>query len=93
MKESAAGEGFLAGIAKEWEAEAARAEFGGRECPGANSELFSREEGGALPKMVTPFKFGLADGWEAASSGCRGLRWKIGGELKLCPGATRFKVR
>src|SRR5213595_3544614 len=56
---SAAGEGFLAGIAKDWEAEAAIAEVWRTRVVLARFGIILAKEGGALAKMVTPFKLGL----------------------------------
>ena len=58
-EESAAGEGFLAEIAKEWEAEALRAEAWRTRVVLARFGIILSKEGGALAKMLTPFRFGL----------------------------------
>jgi uncharacterized protein (TIGR01777 family) len=56
---SAAGSGFLPGICREWEAETARgAEFGAR-VVSLRFGIILAAHGGALAKMVTPFKLGL----------------------------------
>src|SRR6266436_7510527 len=51
-EESAAGGGFLAGIAKDWEAEAARAEVWRTRVVLARFGIILAREGGALPRMV-----------------------------------------
>jgi len=76
-EESAAGDGFLAEIAKEWEAESLKAEAWRTRVVLARFGIILAKQGGALPKMVTPFRMDWAEGWEAESSGCRGLRWKM----------------
>jgi uncharacterized protein (TIGR01777 family) len=56
---SAAGEGFLAEMCVAWEAESARAkDFGARVVMPRIGIVLSKD-GGALAKMITPFKFGL----------------------------------
>ena len=63
---SASGNDFLAGLCREWEAETARgAEFGAR-VVNLRFGIILAAHGGALPKMVLPFKLGaggrLGDG-------------------------------
>jgi uncharacterized protein (TIGR01777 family) len=63
---SAPGNNFLAGVCREWEAETARAaEFGAR-VVSLRFGIILAAHGGALPRMVTPFKLGaggrLGDG-------------------------------
>jgi uncharacterized protein len=57
---SAPGTGFLANLARDWEAEAARAAtvFGIRTVILRFGMILS-SDGGALPRMILPFKFGL----------------------------------
>jgi uncharacterized protein (TIGR01777 family) len=57
-EESKAGTDFLAGLAKEWEAEAVKAEALGIRVALARFGIILAREGGALAKMVTPFKLG-----------------------------------
>lgn len=53
------GDDFLATLCREWEAEALRAqELGVRTVVARNGIVLARE-GGALPRMLTPFRFGL----------------------------------
>ncbi|QQS42515.1 MAG: TIGR01777 family protein [Acidobacteriota bacterium] len=57
--ESAPGEGFLAELSRDWEAESMKAtEFGARVVIPRFGIVLSKE-GGALAKMITPFSFGL----------------------------------
>jgi uncharacterized protein (TIGR01777 family) len=58
-EDSGAGTGFLADLAKDWEAEALRAaEFGTRVVLARFGIILARQ-GGALPKMMLPFKLGV----------------------------------
>ncbi len=56
---SAAGQGFLADLAQEWEAEAAKAKALGVRVVLARFGIILAKHGGALPQMMAPFKFGL----------------------------------
>jgi uncharacterized protein len=58
-EESKVGTDFLAGLAKEWEAEALKAEAIGIRVVLARFGIILAREGGALAKMVTPFKLGV----------------------------------
>jgi hypothetical protein len=57
-EESATGPDFLADLAREWEAEALKAEALGIRVVLARFGIILAREGGALPKMMRPFKFG-----------------------------------
>ncbi len=57
-EESKAGTDFLAGLAQEWEAEALKAEALGIRVVLARFGIILAREGGALAKMLLPFKLG-----------------------------------
>jgi uncharacterized protein len=56
---SAPGDDFLALLARDWETEARRAEFAGIRTVVLRFGLILSRDGGALPQMLTPFRFGL----------------------------------
>jgi uncharacterized protein len=56
---SATGTDFLALLARDWEAEAARAQASGIRTAILRFGLILSSEGGALPRMLPPFRFGL----------------------------------
>lgn len=58
-EESKPGENFLAELAREWEAEAVKAEAMGIRVVRARFGIILARHGGALPKMMLPFRFGL----------------------------------
>jgi uncharacterized protein len=58
-EESAPGNTFLANLAKDWETEALRAEEFGTRVVLARFGIILAIEGGALPQMMLPFKFGV----------------------------------
>jgi uncharacterized protein (TIGR01777 family) len=58
-EESAPGSDFLAELAKEWENEAVKAEKLGVRVVLLRFGIILAKEGGALPKMMLPFKYGL----------------------------------
>jgi uncharacterized protein (TIGR01777 family) len=58
-EKSEVGRGFLAELASEWEAEAMRAEAYGVRVTRARFGIILAKEGGALPQMMAPLKFGL----------------------------------
>ena len=71
-EESSAGTDFLAGLAQEWEAEARKAEALGIRVVLARFGIILAREGGALPKMMLPFKFGAGG---KLSSGLQWMSW------------------
>jgi uncharacterized protein (TIGR01777 family) len=58
-EKSEMGRGFLAELASEWEAEAMRAEVHGVRVVLARFGVILAKDGGALPEMMAPLKFGL----------------------------------
>jgi uncharacterized protein (TIGR01777 family) len=56
-EESLPGNDFLSGLAKEWEAEALKAEAIGIRVVLARFGIILARDGGALPRMVLPFRF------------------------------------
>jgi len=56
---SANGEGFLAALARDWEAESPRAESLGVRTVLLRLGMILSRRGGALPRMLAPFKLGL----------------------------------
>src|SRR5688572_17025753 len=68
----AAGIGFLADVAKEWEAEARRAEDAGIRTVLLRTGMVLAKEGGALGTMLLPFKLGLGG---VVGSGKQWLSW------------------
>lgn len=58
-EKSEVGRGFLAELASEWEAEAIRAEAFGMRVVRTRFGIILAKEGGALPQMMAPLKFGL----------------------------------
>ncbi|HVS74090.1 MAG TPA: TIGR01777 family oxidoreductase [Candidatus Acidoferrales bacterium] len=57
-EESAPGDGFLAELARDWEAEAARAEALGMRVARLRFGVILAKRGGALPQMMLPFRLG-----------------------------------
>jgi len=64
---STPGEGFLSDLAKDWEAEALRAEVFRTRVVLLRFGIILAKHGGALPKMMLPFKLGI--GGKVASGG------------------------
>src|ERR1700758_1404549 len=58
-EESKAGDDFLARLAQEWEAEAVKAEALGLRVVRLRFGIILAKQGGALPQIMRPFKFGL----------------------------------
>jgi uncharacterized protein (TIGR01777 family) len=58
-EESKPGENFLAELARDWEAEALKAEAMGIRVVRVRFGIILARHGGALPKMMLPFRFGL----------------------------------
>ena len=71
-EDSAKGEGFLADVCAEWEAEAMRAEDFGARVVTPRIGVVLTKDGGALEKMLTPFKFGVGG---TIGSGKQWMSW------------------
>lgn len=84
-EESARGDGFLAEIAKEWEAEALKAEAWRTRVVLLRFGIILAKQGGALAKMLTPFRLGLGG---RLGSGSQWMSWialeDVVGILKMC---------
>ena len=85
-EESKAGTDFLAGLAQEWEAEARKAEALGIRVVIARFGIILAKHGGALPKMMLPFKFGA--GGKLGS----GKQWMSWVTLEDIVGILRFAL-
>ena len=66
------GTDFLSGIAKDWEAEAVKAEALGIRVVRARFGVVLSEEGGALPQMVRPFQLFVGG---KLGTGCQWMSW------------------
>ena len=73
-EESKPGADFLAGLAQEWEAEALKAEALGIRVALARFGIILAREGGALPKMMLPFRIGVGG---KLGSGQQWMSWVI----------------
>lgn len=80
------GEGFLAGLVQDWEREARRAEAFGVRVVSIRSAPVQSSKGGALPRMLTPFKFGVGGrlgsgqqwmSWIALQDEARAIMWLL----------------
>ncbi len=69
---SAAGDNFLAGVCKEWEAESRRAEDAGIRTVLLRTGIVLSKDGGALSTMLTPFKLGVGG---VVGSGKQWMSW------------------
>ena len=85
-EESKPGTDFLAGLAQEWEAEALKAEALGIRVVLGRFGIILAREGGALPKMMLPFKIGV--GGKLGS----GRQWMSWVTLEDVVGILRFAI-
>ena len=69
---SAAGDNFLAGVCKDWEAESRRAEDAGIRTVLLRTGIVLSKDGGALATMLTPFKLGVGG---VVGSGKQWMSW------------------
>ena len=69
---SAAGDNFLAGVCKEWEAESRRAEDAGIRTVLLRTGIVLSKDGGALSTMLLPFKLGVGG---VVGSGKQWMSW------------------
>ena len=77
---SAAGTGFLPEVCQEWEAEASKAGNFGARVVLLRTGIVLAKDGGALAKMLTPFKFGVGG---TTGSGKQWMSWiAIDDEIK-----------
>lgn len=85
-EESRAGEGFLAGVVRDWEREAVRASEAGIRVLSIRTAVVLAPRGGALQRMLTPFRFGvggrLGSGrqwmpWITLEDEVRAIEWAI----------------
>src|SRR5258708_4304864 len=84
--ESKPGRDFLSSLAQEWEVEALKAEALGIRVVLARFGIILAREGGALPKMMVPFKFGAAG---KLGSGRQWMSWVT---LEDVVGILRFAI-
>ncbi len=80
------GTGFLAALVRDWEAEAVRAEPSGIRTVLLRFGVVLSAEGGALPRMLTPFKLGVGG---RLGSGKQWMPWIA---LEDVIGAIRFVI-
>lgn len=85
-EESKPGTDFLAGLAREWEAEALKAEAIGIRVVLARFGIILAKQGGALAKMLLPFKLGAGG---RLSSGKQWMSWIT---LEDVVGIIRFAI-
>ena len=85
-EDSKPGGDFLAGLAQEWEAEALKAEALGIRVVLPRFGIILAREGGALPKMMLPFKIGV--GGKLGS----GRQWMSWVTLEDVVGILRFAI-
>jgi len=85
-EDSKPGGDFLAGLAQEWEAEALKAEALGIRVVLTRFGIILAREGGALPKMMLPFKIGV--GGKLGS----GRQWMSWVTLEDVIGILRFAI-
>ena len=85
-EESEPSDDFLGGLAKDWEAEARKADVLGIRVVLARIGVILAKSGGALPKMALPFRFGLGG---PVGSGQQWMSWIT---LEDVVGVVRFAL-
>ncbi len=85
-EESAKGDGFLAGLTADWERESLRAQEAGLKVALMRFGVVLAADGGALPPMLTPFKYG------AGGRLGNGKQWVSWVALDDVTGALRFAL-
>ncbi len=85
-EQSAPGADFLAGLARDWEAEAARAEQFGARVATLRFGVILAPHGGALPRMLPPFRLGMGG---RLGSGRQWMSWLA---LDEAVAITRFAL-
>lgn len=70
------GNDFLSLVCRAWEGEAMRAGAAGIRTVITRFGIILSAHGGALPRMLTPFKLGVGGRLEVENNGCPGSRWK-----------------
>lgn len=90
-EEAGPGEGFLAGLVHDWEAEAKRAADHGLRTVMLRFGLVLAKEGGVLPRMLLPFRLGIGGilgsgrqwmSWVALDDAVRAIEHVLAGEME-----------
>ena len=90
---SAAGNGYLAEVCQSWEKEAQAAEALGMRVVFVRTGIVLDSRGGALQKMLPPFRMGVGERSAAAGSGCPGFTPKTWLTCTALPWSNPSRVR